>query len=203
MFSFLSACTDGDSRLVNSNNSTTTIVALKQDGSQTCQSIINDYMILETTCNDTWNVVEGRVEVCQNSFFGTVCDDRWDRFDALVVCTQLRANSNGTVKKKHVLTFIILVLSLLHLDVLPLRRLSMVYGEATNNTNIVLSNLGCSGSEQNLLSCPTIAGDRIGICDHSEDAGVVCGGKKKCIHIWAVMLTVIFLPHTPFSPSIM
>ena len=32
---------------------------------------------------------EGRIEICQNNIYGTVCDDFWDRLDGDVVCRQL------------------------------------------------------------------------------------------------------------------
>lgn len=40
--------------------------------------------------------MEGRVEICLNNTYSTVCDDFWDELEAKVVCKQLNYSGIGT-----------------------------------------------------------------------------------------------------------
>ncbi|XP_052695703.1 uncharacterized protein LOC128174109 [Crassostrea angulata] len=93
----------------------------------------------------------GRVEILYFGQWGTVCDDNFDNNDAKVVCRMLGLATTNAVAYGN---------DIAH------------YGEGTGP--IYFDDLGCTGSEPNLFSCPhNLLGDHN--CYHDEDAGVQCG----------------------------
>ena len=113
---------------------------------------------------------EGRVEICYNNTYGTVCDDSWDELDAQVVCRQLGFNFSG---KTFMHACIAASWSLLCCADVAVRRQSF-FGAGSGP--IFVDDVQCAGDEDLLRNCT--ADFVVNDCDHTEDAGVVCGGEK-------------------------
>lgn len=86
------ACNDGDVRLVNNGTGDVEYITRYQDVSERNSVNICKYNANLTevgNCTVSSDLVVGRVEICVNNVFGTVCDDRWDKLEAKIVCRQL------------------------------------------------------------------------------------------------------------------
>ena len=68
------------------------------------------------------------------------------------------------------------------IDVVPVKRSPLLYGNASTNLDIILTNVDCSGTESSLLDCQVNNRAAMRRCDHSEDAGVLCGGNIICYY---------------------
>ncbi|XP_063963111.1 deleted in malignant brain tumors 1 protein-like [Lytechinus pictus] len=91
---------------------------------------------------------EGRVEVSYNGSWGTICDDEWDLRDARVVCRMLRFG--GALEAPR----------------------SARFGQGFGR--VLLTWVGCDGTEDNLADCIHRGIGDWSYCDHDRDAGVIC-----------------------------
>jgi deleted-in-malignant-brain-tumors protein 1 len=90
---------------------------------------------------------EGRVELCRNNAWGTICSYSWDNQDAQVVCRQLGyPTTNATAFS------------------------SAYFGSGTGS--ILYNYVGCTGHESSLASCSHSTSTYY--CSHYNDAGVGC-----------------------------
>ena len=80
-------CLGNESRLIDCPFNTTNNCLHIEDAGVICENAScteNDVQLV-----NGFTDYEGRVEVCLNGNWGTVCDDQWSTDDAVVVCHQL------------------------------------------------------------------------------------------------------------------
>ena len=118
------------------------------------------------------NLLEGRVEICINNAWGTVCDNSFSLSDANVICTQLGYSFNGT-------------------KVLPIS----VFSQGTGP--IFLDELACEGGEEAVLDCHR-APLGLHACTHSQDVAVQCIGEYASLNFF----THTYICFSPFEARI-
>lgn len=103
--------------------------------------------------------LEGRVEICINETWGTVCDQMWGVQDANVACRQLGFQPSGAT---------------------PTYDAS--FGVGTGR--IWLNSLLCSGSERRLIDCShATIGSSDGCNGHGDDAGLRCEEGELVLYV--------------------
>ena len=92
---------------------------------------------------------DGRIELCLDGEWGTICGNFWTDLDAIVVCRQLMLGIS---------------------DATTVPRGTYPPG----NGSIFLDQFFCSGREERITDCIHTRAEST--CSHSLDAGVVCSG---------------------------
>ena len=110
------------------------------------------------------NIYEGRVEVCLQGIWKTVCDDFWGNSEARVVCTQLGFQGDG--KYHTCCSYTSIKLGNVG---------AQAFGQAHfgQGSGLILEEIVCFGHELSLTACH-YHDENDSFCHHVEDAGVQC-----------------------------
>ena len=110
---------------------------------------------------------QGRVEICINNTWGTVCDDFWDIRDASVLCRQLGYSSIGKIFTEFYSA---------HFTYLFKGAIAVTGQNRENVWPVYMNDVNCTGVEESIWDCPHngITGYS---CYYGDDASVICHGE--------------------------
>ena len=111
-------------------------------------------------------VLRGRIEVCINGTWGTICDHHWTQEEASVVCSHLGYSPYGIKDRTYVKYFIKLSLCL---GAMATKNIYLNY-----EWPIGLFELRCSGNEINIWDCSYNTSNGGQYCHQHNDASVFC-----------------------------
>ena len=123
-------------------------------------------------------ISRGRVEICLNGVYGTVCDNTWENKAASVSCGQLGFSRYGefivgsTVECYDVFNINALILT---------GAIAVQSGPDSFRENFLptlVASINCTGTESTLLECDSTTTNEDSECGSHRDAGVVCQGKN-------------------------
>ena len=131
--------------------------------------------------------LRGRVEVCLNGRYGTICDTEFDGQDASVVCRQLGlspyGNSVSTSFTKYLFDSqnnqMLIFKRIERYSILTCfsGAIALVNGlYVETDAPLFIRDVSCNGSESALLDCPYNALTQTS-CGPFSDAGIVCQGE--------------------------
>ena len=109
---------------------------------------------LQDTFTNTTAVLYGRLEVCYNERWGTVCDTGFSKVNADVTCRQLGFIEGGYAYP------------------------NPINSSSSDGTPIWLDEIMCNGSEMTLLDCENILNDTD--CEHYDDVWIRCIEGQSC-----------------------
>ncbi len=123
---------------------------------------------------------QGRVEMCFQQRWGSVCSDSWDNQAAAVVCRQLGLTNECESKidlYDHITTCLVHTCTCTAAS--AYRNLYNVAPFGTSGGQTVLSNVMCVGNESTLLDCSVFLSSNLICRDFQTNAGVDCIGRTQ------------------------
>ena len=109
----------------------------------------------------------GRVEICIDQAWSTICDKYFDNFDASVICHQLGFSRYGNIT----------VIDIINLDfkLFMCRKGALTLQSRFTGSvwPLTVTNISCNGSENHFLEC-SLSTESISGCYRRHSASVIC-----------------------------